>query len=185
VPFSFEKQEVGGVISIEPRVFSDPRGFFLESYKQSDFAAAGIAENFVQENHSRSRRGILRGLHYQIAPRAQGKLVRVVVGEVLDVAVDIRKGSPTFGKWVGVNLSAENRRMLYLPPTCAHGFCVISEVAEVIYKVSDEYSPEWERGICWNDSQLAIAWPVDTVTVSDRDKLWPSFAKAVGSGISG
>src|ERR1017187_5606724 len=112
MPFCFEKLEVGGAILIEPRVFADERGFFLESYRQSDFAASGIPENFVQENHSRSRRGILRGLHYQLPPRAQAKLVRVVVGEVLDVAVDIRKGSPTFGKWVGVNLSAENRRLL-------------------------------------------------------------------------
>jgi dTDP-4-dehydrorhamnose 3,5-epimerase len=185
MPFCFEKLEVGGAILIEPRVFADERGFFLESYRQSDFAASGIPENFVQENHSRSRRGILRGLHYQLPPRAQAKLVRVVVGEVLDVAVDMRKGSPTFGKWVGVNLSAENRRLLYLPPTCAHGFCVISDVAEVIYKVTEEYSPEWERGICWNDSQLAIQWPVEAPTLSDRDQRWPAFAKMVETWIPG
>jgi dTDP-4-dehydrorhamnose 3,5-epimerase len=183
MPFRFEKLDVGGVILVEPRVFADDRGFFLESYKQSDFTAGGIRGNFVQENHSRSGRAILRGLHYQLPPRGQGKLVRVIAGEVLDVAVDILEGSPTFGKWVGVNLSAQNRRMLYLPPTCAHGFCVISETAEVIYKVTTEYAPEWERGIMWNDPKLAIDWPIDTPTLSARDQKWPSFAEAVAAGI--
>jgi dTDP-4-dehydrorhamnose 3,5-epimerase len=175
MPFSFSPLEIRGVMLIEPRVFEDSRGFFLESYKFSDFSSAGIGERFVQENHSRSKRGILRGLHYQIEPRAQGKLVRAVAGEIFDVAVDLDRTSPTFGKWIGVYLSAETRRMLYLPPTCAHGFCVTSEVAEVLYKTTSEYSPQLERGIAWNDPHLAIHWPVDNPELSERDTKWPAF----------
>jgi len=173
VPFSFTKLEIEGVILIEPRVFPDGRGFFMETYKQSDFSTAGILGAFVQENHSRSKGGILRGLHYQVNPKAQGKLVRVVSGEVFDVAVDIRPESPSYRKWVGINLSAENRRQLYLPPWCAHGFCVLSEEAEVIYKTTAEYAPDCERGILWSDASLKISWPIGDPSVSDRDRSWP------------
>src|SRR5262245_43122833 len=149
MPFTFTTTDLPGVLLIEPRVFGDNRGFFLESYKQSDFEHAGLDASFVQENHSRSGSGIVRGLHYQRPPFAQGKLVRAILGEIFDVAVDIRRGSPTFGKWVGVTLSAANRRSLYIPPWCAHGFCVVSEHAEVIYKTTTEYRPDYEHGIRW------------------------------------
>jgi dTDP-4-dehydrorhamnose 3,5-epimerase len=175
MPFRFQALEIEGVILIEPKVFADTRGFFMESFKRSDFEAAGVAGFFVQENHSRSRSGILRGLHYQCAPKAQGKLVRVIAGEIYDVAVDIREHSPTHGKWVAVPLSAENRRMLYIPPWCAHGFLVLSEEAEVVYKTTEEYSPDHERGILWNDPQLAISWPVVNPVLSERDQLWPGL----------
>jgi dTDP-4-dehydrorhamnose 3,5-epimerase len=171
----FERLDISGVVVIEPRVFADERGFFLESYKRSDFVSAGISETFVQENHSRSSRGVLRGLHFQRPPRAQGKLVRVVVGEIFDVAVDLRKGSRTCGKWVALNLSADNRRLLYIPPWCAHGFYVVSETAEVIYKTTEEYSPEHEGGIAWNDPGLNIVWPGKSPVVSERDRRWPAF----------
>ena len=147
------------VLVIEPKVFGDSRGFFLESWNQRAFAAAGIRAGFVQDNHSRSARNVLRGLHYQLQ-QAQGKLVRVIAGEIYDVAVDIRRGSPTFGHWVGVALSAENRRMVWVPPGFAHGFLVVSEAAEVLYKATDYYAPEHERSIAWNDPELAIAWPL-------------------------
>lgn len=134
MPFRFQRLEIPEVILVEPVLFCDERGFFMETYKFSDFSAFGIKERFVQDNHSRSIKGVLRGLHYQNPPRAQGKLVRVIRGEVFDVAVDIRKGSPTYGRWVGVVLSEENKLMLYVPPGFAHGFCVLSEVTEVVYK---------------------------------------------------
>ena len=179
MPFTFKRLEIPDVILIEPRVFQDVRGFFMETYKYSDFAAFGIAERFVQDNHSRSVKGVLRGLHYQNPPHAQGKLIRVVVGEVFDVAVDIRKGSPTYGKWVGVKLSAENRRMLYIPPGFAHGFCVLSDVAEVVYKVTAEYAPECEAGIIWNDPGIGIEWPIKHPIISSKDAQWPTLREAV------
>src|SRR5439155_2145567 len=151
------------------------RGFFLETYRESDFREGGIREAFVQENHSRSARAVLRGLHYQVDPKAQGKLVRVVAGEIFDVAVDIRRDSPTSGKCIVVKLSAENHRMLYIPAWCAHGFCVLTDRAEVIYKVTEEYSLEHERGIAWNDPRLGIQWPVTQPIISERDLHWPSF----------
>jgi dTDP-4-dehydrorhamnose 3,5-epimerase len=147
------------VLVIEPKVFGDSRGFFLESWNQRAFSAAGIRAGFVQDNHSRSARGVLRGLHYQLQ-QAQGKLVRVIAGEIYDVAVDIRRNSPTFGRWVGLSLSAENRRMMWVPPGFAHGFLVVSESAEVLYKATDYYAPEHERTIAWNDPELGIAWPL-------------------------
>jgi len=147
------------VLLIEPRVFSDSRGFFYESWNLRDFAAAGLDGVFVQDNHSRSVRNVLRGLHYQIE-HAQGKLVRVIMGEVFDVAVDIRRSSPTFARWVGMKLSAENRRMLWIPPGFAHGFLVLSEAAEFLYKTTDYWYAEHERTLLWNDPELAIAWPV-------------------------
>jgi dTDP-4-dehydrorhamnose 3,5-epimerase len=149
-----------GVVILEPRVFGDERGFFLESYNEKTFAQVGIAEKFVQDNHSSSRRNVLRGLHYQIQ-QAQGKLVRVVEGEILDVAVDVRRSSSTFGGWEAVRLSAENKRMLWIPPGFAHGFRVISETAQVLYKATDYYTPQHERTLAWNDPDLKIAWELD------------------------
>jgi dTDP-4-dehydrorhamnose 3,5-epimerase len=150
-----------GVLLIEPKVFGDARGFFYESWNARGFLPMGIPENFVQDNHSRSARHVLRGLHYQIQ-QAQGKLVRAVVGEIYDVAVDIRRSSPHFGKWIGIHLSAENKRMAWVPPGFAHGFLVLSDVAEVLYKTTDYYAPEQERCIAWNDPALGIDWPIDT-----------------------
>jgi len=147
------------VLLIEPRVFQDERGFFLESYQKEKFKEIGIDADFVQDNHSRSCQGTLRGLHYQIR-QAQGKLVRFVVGEAFDVAVDIRKNSPTFGQWVGDYLSAENKKMLWVPVGFAHGFYVTSPVAEILYKTSDYYAPQWERCILWNDPEIGIRWPL-------------------------
>ena len=149
-----------GVVILEPRVFGDERGFFLESYNERTFAEVGIAEKFVQDNHSSSRRNVLRGLHYQIQ-QAQGKLVRVVEGEILDVAVDVRRSSSTFGGWEAVRLSAENKRMLWIPPGFAHGFRVSSETAQVLYKATDYYAPQHERTLAWNDPDLKIAWDLD------------------------
>ena len=149
-----------GVVILEPRVFSDERGFFLESYNQKAFAELGIDERFVQDNHSSSRRNVLRGLHYQIK-HAQGKLVRAVEGEILDVAVDLRRSSPTFGGWATVRLSGENKRMLWIPVGFAHGFRVISEKAQVLYKATDYYAPEHERTLTWNDPNLKIDWELE------------------------
>ena len=159
MPFKFIKTEIEGVILIEPKVFTDPRGFFMETWEKRKFAQVGIREDFVQDNHSKSVRGTLRGLHYQIR-QPQGKLVQVIVGEVFDVAVDIRKSSPTFGQWVGLHLSAENKHQLWIPPGFAHGFYVLTETAEFTYKCTDYYTPEYERTILWNDKDLAINWPV-------------------------
>jgi dTDP-4-dehydrorhamnose 3,5-epimerase len=156
---NFSPTAIPEVVLIEPRVFGDSRGFFMETYQSRLFAEAGIDVCFVQDNHSGSGCGILRGLHYQIR-QAQGKLVRVIAGEVFDVAVDLRRTSPTFGKWVGYHLSAENKRMLWIPPGFAHGFYVLSDWAEFTYKVTDYYSPEWERTLIWNDPGVAIEWPL-------------------------
>ena len=155
----FTKTKIPDVILIEPDVVGDDRGFFMETWKADVFKAEGINAEFVQDNHSKSSQGILRGLHYQIK-KSQGKLVRVVVGEVYDVAVDMRKNSGTFGQWVGENLSADNKKMLWVPPGFAHGFYVISDKAEFIYKCSDYYAPEYERSVKWNDPDLAITWPL-------------------------
>lgn len=149
------------VLLLEPEVFGDERGFFYESYNRQAFRlATGVDASFVQDNHSRSARNVLRGLHYQLPPKEQGKLVRVVVGDVFDVAVDIREDSPTFGKWVGEILSADNRRQMWIPPGFAHGFLVMSEIAEFLYKTTDYYAPDHERGILWDDPDLAIPWPL-------------------------
>ena len=178
MPFTFRKLEIPGVVLIEPGVFEDGRGFFMETYKQPDFVAAGMADSFVQENHSRSTRGVLRGLHYQNPPFAQAKLVRVVRGEVFDVAADIRRGSPTWGRWVGAVLSEQNRHILYVPAGFAHGFCVLSDVAEVMYKTTDVYSPESEAGIVWNDEDLNIKWPLREPIISSRDAGLPALKNA-------
>ncbi len=159
------------VVLIEPKVFGDDRGFFYESYNRQAFKeATGLDVDFVQDNHSRSVGSVLRGLHYQLPPKAQGKLVRAVAGEVFDVAVDIRKESPTFGKWVGEVLSAETKKQLWIPPGFAHGFLVLSEVAEFLYKTTDYYAPEYERCIRWNDPAIAIDWPLrGEPTLSGKD----------------
>ncbi len=157
------------VLLVEPKVFGDARGFFLESWNAKAFAEAGIPAAFVQDNHSRSPRGVLRGLHYQIR-QPQGKLVRVVAGEVFDVAVDLRRASPTFGRWAGERLSADNKRMLWIPPGFAHGFLVLSESADFLYKTTDYYAPEHERVLAWNDADLGIKWPLaGTPTLAARD----------------
>jgi len=167
-----------GVLLIEPRVFSDPRGAFWETYQAKRYADAGIAATFVQDNGSRSVRGTLRGLHYQRMPWAQGKLVQVVRGEVFDVAVDMRRGSPSFGQWVGVSLSQDARRLMYVPVGFAHGFQVLSETADVIYKVTQEYAPRADRGIAWNDPTLAIDWPIADPLLSPKDKALPTLNEA-------
>ena len=161
--------ELPGVVIIEPRVFTDPRGFFFESYNADRYAQAGIASSFVQDNHSCSAKGTIRGLHYQLR-RPQGKLLRVIRGTVFDTAVDIRRGSPTFGWWVGVELSAENRRQLFIPAGLAHGFCVTSEVAEVEYKCTDFYVPDDQHGVLWSDPSIGIRWPVREPILSDQDR---------------
>lgn len=155
----FIPSEIPEVIRIEPEVFGDARGFFMETFHARRFADAGVNYLFVQDNHSGSRQGSLRGLHYQIR-QPQGKLVRVIAGEVFDVAVDLRRSSPWFSRWVGCILSAENKSQLWIPPGFAHGFYVLSEWAEVVYKVTDYYAPEWERTLLWNDSDLGIDWPL-------------------------
>lgn len=167
-----------GLLVLEPRVFGDPRGFFLESYSEKTMAEVGIRERFVQDNHSRSSRNVLRGLHYQLQ-HPQGKLVRVIVGEILDVAVDIRRSSSTFGKWEAFRLSGENKRMLWIPPGFAHGFRVMSDSADVLYKATDFYFPEFERTILWNDPDLKIDWQLDAEpTISDKDRRGVSFCQA-------
>ena len=178
MPFEFEKLDIPGLVLIRPQAFADERGVFMETYRHSDFAAAGIADRFVQSNVSYSKRGVLRGLHYQKQPKAQAKLVHVVAGEIYDVVVDLREDSPSFGRWYATVLSAENGRMLYVPPWCAHGFCVLSEEARVAYSVTEEYSPELERGILWSDPALAISWPVEAPIVSPKDQALPLFAAA-------
>ena len=167
-----ERTAIDGVLILQPKVFGDERGFFMESFNQQSFdAAVGHAVAFVQDNHSRSVKGVLRGLHYQLPPHAQGKLVRVTRGSVFDVAVDIRSGSPTFGTWVGVELSGENHRQLWLPPGMAHGFLVTSDSADFLYKTTDYYEPKSEACIRWDDPDLAIAWPqIDAPpTISAKD----------------
>ncbi|HEY2251145.1 MAG TPA: dTDP-4-dehydrorhamnose 3,5-epimerase [Planctomycetaceae bacterium] len=165
----FLTTELAGIVVVEPKVFADERGFFMETFHKPRFAQAGIDVEFVQDNHSRSRQGVLRGLHYQIS-RPQGKLVRVIRGAVLDVAVDLRRSSPTFGRWYGCELSEANKRQVYVPAGFAHGFCVTSEIAEVIYKCTDIYSPPDERTLLWNDPALGINWPVNAPTISEKDQ---------------
>jgi dTDP-4-dehydrorhamnose 3,5-epimerase len=172
--------EIPEVLIIEPKVFGDERGFFFESFNQRAWEeATGLKRDFVQDNHSRSVKGVLRGLHYQLPPAAQGKLVRCVSGEVFDVAVDLRTSSATFGKWVGVHLSAENKRQLWIPEGFAHGFLVLSDVAEFVYKTTAYYAPEYDRCIIWNDSDLNITWPTqDLPVLSDKDCQGKSFKEA-------
>ena len=170
--------KIPGLLIIEPRVFGDERGFFFESFNEKAFAeATGAAPNFVQDNHSKSAKGVLRGLHYQLPTKAQGKLVRVVQGEVFDVAVDIRKDSPTYGQWVGEVLSADNKKQLWIPPGFAHGFLTLSDTAEFLYKTTDYWSPEHERAIVWNDETLDIQWPLSGMqpTLAAKDAAAVAF----------
>ena len=176
--FSFQKTEIEGVYIIEPKVFGDDRGYFMETYKDSDFIEAGLDYKFVQDNQSKSRRGVLRGLHYQ-KQFPQAKLVRVISGEVFDVAVDLRKGSPTYGKWVGVILSSENKKMFMIPRGFAHGFVVLSETAEFVYKCDEVYHPEDEGGIMWNDPDIGIDWPYkEEPLLSEKDKKHPHLKES-------
>jgi len=173
MPFKFTRLSIPEIILIEPKVYRDDRGVFVETYKYSDFAAYGITDSFVQDNHSTSVKGVLRGLHYQTNPKAQGKLIRCMKGKIFDIAVDIRRSSPTYRKWAGCELSAETNLMLYIPPGFAHGFMVLTDIAEVLYKCTTEYSPENERGIFWNDPDINIDWPIKTPVLSAKDKAYP------------
>ena len=173
--FIFHKTELEGVIVVEPKIFGDNRGFFLETYKASEFIANGININFFQDNHSKSTKDVIRGLHFQHFPKAQAKLVRCIRGKIFDVAVDIRHGSKNFGKWFGIDLSEENKKMLYIPEGFAHGFSVLSDEAEVLYKASNEYAPECDAGIRWNDEELNIDWQVKNPLVSEKDRILPIF----------
>lgn len=176
--FEFEKLELEGVILVKPKVFGDNRGFFLESYKKSEFIKNGIECEFVQDNHSKSEKGVLRGLHYQLEPKAQAKLVRCSKGKIFDVAVDIRKNSKTYGKWLKVELSEENKHMLFIPEGFAHGFVVLSDEAELLYKASCEYSLEHDRGILWCDKDINIDWEIDFDPIlSEKDRMQPTFAE--------
>lgn len=179
MPFIATPTALPEVVILEPKVFGDDRGFFFESFNQRDFQqATGVDTPFVQDNHSRSAKGVLRGLHYQIQ-HPQGKLVRVAAGEVFDVAVDLRRSSPNFGKWVGVVLSAENKRQLWVPPGFAHGFVATSDVAEVLYKTTDYWHPEHERSLLWNDPTVAVQWPVSgTPTLAAKDAAGKLFNDA-------
>lgn len=173
MPFKIERLSIQDIILIRSTAYQDERGFFMETYKYSEYSTFGVKDRFVQDNYSRSIYGVIRGLHYQKRPRAQGKLIQVNQGEIFDVSVDIRKGSPTFGRWVGIGLSAEDRQLLYVPVGFAHGFCVISQTAEVLYKVTEEYSPFHEDGIVWDDPDIAIDWPVKNPILSKKDKAHP------------
>jgi len=170
MPFEFIKTKIPEVILIKPKVFGDERGFFMETYKSQDFENAGIKDEFVQDNHSKSDYGVLRGLHFQKEPYAQAKMVRCIRGVIYDVAVDIRKESPTFKEWVGIILSEFNKHQLYIPRGFAHGFCVLSECAEIVYKTDNVYAPDYDCGVIWNDCEIGIEWPIDEPKLSDGDK---------------
>ena len=174
----FLETSLPGVILIEPIVFGDDRGFFMETYHVDKFRAGGIPDVFVQDNHSSSARGVLRGLHYQ-EPNPQGKLVRCTRGVLFDVAVDIRRGSPSFARWFGAELSADNRRMLWIPPGFAHGFCAISDMADLVYKCSALYDAAADRGIAWNDPEIGIRWPIESPLLSPKDAAAPRLRDAV------
>jgi len=169
MPFTFQKLRIPELILVKAQSFKDNRGYFLENFKESSFVLNGISTKFVQDNFSYSFQGVLRGLHYQKNPKAQAKLVIALRGEIFDVAVDIRKGSPTYGKWVGEILSEKNHNLLYIPEGFAHGFCVLSKDADVLYKVNQEYSPEHEQGIMWNDPDIDITWPIDKPILLEKD----------------
>lgn len=177
--FNFIKTSIDGVIIVEPTAYGDSRGYFMETYQREDFIKGGITVDFVQDNQSMSTKGVLRGLHFQ-KQFPQSKLVRCIRGEVFDVAVDLREGSPTYGKWEGVLLSAENKRQFFIPKGFAHGFLVLSDEAEFVYKVDDFYHPNDEGGLMWNDPDIGVEWPVDEdfeIKLSDKDKIHPPFAE--------
>ena len=180
--FIFHKTPLDGAVVVEPTVFGDHRGFFMETYSEREFFEVGIREKFVQDNHSRSKRGVLRGLHFQ-TKHPQGKLIRVVSGRVIDVAVDLRRESPTFGKWHLVELSAENKRQFYIPPRFAHGFLTLDEGTEFVYKCTDYFAPEFDGGVLWNDPQIGVEWNLgkyglteDDLILSDKDKKQPTLS---------
>ncbi|SRR5579883_534181 len=173
MPFKFTPLAIPDVILVEPTLFGDSRGFFAETYKACDFKANGITPDFVQDNHSKSKAGVLRGLHFQNNPKAQGKLVRVASGSVFDVAVDIRKNSPTYGKWVSAILSGDNHHMLWVPPGFAHGVLVLEDDTHLLYKVSEVYSPAHDRAIRWDDPAIGINWPIENPELSDKDRNAP------------
>ncbi|MFP4011820.1 MAG: dTDP-4-dehydrorhamnose 3,5-epimerase [Spirochaetaceae bacterium] len=177
MPFRFEHLDIPGLILVEPHVFEDERGAFLETYKESDFRAAGITERFVQDNVSVSSRGVVRGLHMQVAPSAQGKLVSVSAGAVFDVAVDVRPGSATYGRWLAVKLAAGEHRVLYIPPGFAHGFQALEDGTRLSYKCTAEYDRDAECGIRFDDAELAVTWPLTEVLVSEKDRGLPGFAE--------
>ncbi|HOV13470.1 MAG TPA: dTDP-4-dehydrorhamnose 3,5-epimerase [Spirochaetota bacterium] len=178
MPSTFKRLEIPEVILVSPKAFFDERGFFIESYKESEFIANGITEKFVQDNHSLSKKGVIRALHYQLNPKAQGKLVRVVTGSVFDVAVDIRKSSPTFLKCIRVELSDKNNDMLYIPPGFAHGFVALTDNVNLLYKCTNEYDKASERGIRYDDPQINVNWGVSNPIVSDKDKILPYLKDA-------
>lgn len=178
MPFTFRRLAIPDVVLIEPRAFEDERGYFVELFKQTEFADFGLSCKIVQQNLSHSVKGVLRGLHYQLRPREQAKLVTAVRGDVYDVAVDIRKSSPYFGKYVAENLSGRNHRMLYVPEGFAHGFCVLSDEAEVSYAVTKEYSRAHERGIVWSDSSIGVEWPLSKPVLSEKDMALPTLENA-------
>ena len=178
MPFEFERQKIEDVILIKPKVFGDNRGFFMESYKKSEFFANGIDVEFNQDNHSKSSKGVLRGLHYQAAPYSQAKIVRCGKGKIYDVAVDIRQNSKTFGQYVKVELSEENKQMLYIPVGFAHGFVALTDEVEILYKASEEYAPQADRGILWNDPDINIDWGIDfEPLLSDKDRKQPRLCE--------
>lgn len=177
MPFKFTRMSIPDVVLIEPQIFKDERGFFLENFKKSIFEDNGITQTFVQDNFSYSLKGVIRGLHFQIPPKSQAKLVSVLKGEIFDVAIDLRSNSPTYGKWISENLSENNHRTLYVPEGFAHGFCVLSDNAYVLYKTNQEFSSEHEGGIVWDDSELNISWPIVNPILSKKDKLLPTLKK--------
>lgn len=180
MPFEFERQKIKDVILIKPKVFGDNRGFFMETYKKSDFYANGIEVEFNQDNHSKSSKGVLRGLHYQASPYGQAKIVRCGRGRIYDVAVDIRPDSETFGQYVKAELSEENKHMLYIPVGFAHGFVALSEEVELLYKASGEYNPQADRGVLWNDPDINIDWNIDFEPIlSDKDKVQPKLSEII------
>lgn len=184
MPFEFKRLGLGDVTLVIPKVLGDSRGFFMESYQKSTFVNNGIKDDFNQDNHSKSTKGVLRGLHYQTNPKAQAKLVRCSKGKIFDVAVDIRKNSPSFGKWVGEILSEENKNMLYIPAGFAHGFVVLSDEAELLYKATNEYSPENDRGIRWNDPDINIDWGIDfEPLISEKDSKQPFLKDIKGEDL--
>jgi dTDP-4-dehydrorhamnose 3,5-epimerase len=176
MPFKFERMDIPDLVLIKAHTFSDDRGYFLETYKYSEFAENGINDNFLQDNFSHSTHGVLRGLHFQKEPHAQAKLVKVLRGAIFDVAVDIRPNSPTFGQWVGLKLTGQEHQMLYIPEGFAHGFCVISDEVDFVYKVSSEFAPDFDGGISWNDPEIGIKWPIETPQLSPKDAKLPVLA---------
>lgn len=175
MPFEFRRLEIPDALLIKPKVFEDDRGFFLETYRKDDMEKAGVDAEFVQDNHSRSLRGVLRGLHFQKEPYAQAKIVRCTRGTIYDVLVDLRRRSPSFSRYLGIVLSEESRDMIYVPRGCAHGFLVLSDLAEVVYKVDNVYAPECEGGLVWNDPEVSVSWPLQDPVISERDRLWPTL----------